>query len=145
MPTDNQLFVIRDSSIHGKGAFASYKIAIGTRIVEYIGEKISKEESIQRCAQRNDYIFYLNADFDLDGNVLENFARFLNHSCSPNCSAELIEGRIWIVALRDIESGEELTFDYGYDLEFFREHECHCGAPNCCGYVIAEELRKKDS
>jgi SET domain-containing protein len=134
---------IAPSSIHGTGAFAEQFIPSGQKVLQYIGEKISKRESVRRCSENNEYIFFLNEEFDLDGNVPENQARFLNHSCSPNCVAELMDGEIWILARRDIHSGEELTFDYGYDLEFFREHPCHCGAPNCCGYVLAESLRKQ--
>src|SRR6185436_12484213 len=68
---------------------------------------------------------------DLDGEVAWNPARWLNHSCAPNCDAEWIEGRIWIVARRAIRAGEELTFNYGYDLEDYREHPCRCGSPDC--------------
>ena len=77
---------------------------------------------------------------DIDGSAGWNPARYLNHSCSPNCDAELINGHIWIVAQRDIACGEELTFNYGYDWEDYREHPCRCGAPGCVGYIIAEEF-----
>src|SRR5204863_4559203 len=77
---------------------------------------------------------------DLDGNMAWNLARFVNHHCEPNSEAQLIEGRIWIVAIRDIPSGEEITFNYGYDLESYREHPCHCGAKSCVGYIVAEEF-----
>jgi hypothetical protein len=129
----------RPSLIHGQGAFAQRPIAAGTRVIEYIGEKIDKRESILRCEQNNAYIFYLDEDFDLDGNVSWNPARLINHSCSPNCDAELDEGRIWIIAQRDIAAGEELTFNYGYSLDEFREHPCRCGASECIGYILAEE------
>ncbi len=142
MSVIDEMFVVGDSSIHGKGAFAVRSIPVATRIAEYRGEKISKAESAKRCEEQNDYIFYLDETFDLDGNIPGNRARFLNHSCEPNCVVEKIDGRLWIVAARDIPSGEELTFDYGYDLEFFRDYPCRCGAAKCCGYVLAEELRK---
>ena len=67
-------------------------------------------------------------------------ARFLNHSCAPDCEAELENGRIWIVAKRDIKAGEELTFNYGYDLDDYRNHPCRCGAPDCAGHIVAEEF-----
>ena len=135
--------IVKDSPIHGSGGFAGTDIHTGTKLIQYIGEKISKAESLRRCESKNDYIFYLDEEFDLDGSVETNIARFLNHSCSPNCEAQRIDGQIWLVSLRDIRAGEELTFDYGYDLEFFREHPCRCGAPNCYGYVLAESLRPK--
>jgi hypothetical protein len=86
------------------------------------------------------YIFEIDDEFDLNGNVDWNPARFLNHACAPNCESELDEGRIWILALRDIPAGEELTFNYGYGLEDHHEHPCHCGAPACVGFIVAEEF-----
>ena len=76
----------------------------------------------------------------LDGKVDWNPARLLNHSCSPTCEAEEDDERIWIVALRDIKAGEEITFNYNYDLQDYQEHPCRCGAPNCVGYIVAEEF-----
>jgi len=75
-----------------------------------------------------------------DGAVGWNPARFINHSCSPNCDAELIEGQIWIIARRAIPSGEEITFNYSYDLDDYLEHPCQCGSPDCVGYIVAEEF-----
>ena len=72
--------------------------------------------------------------------VDDNPARYLNHSCQPNCEARLIRGGIWMVALRDIPAGEELTFNYGYDLTDWRSHPCRCGAADCVGYMVAEEF-----
>ncbi len=130
----------RISSIHGTGGFATTHIPAGTRLIEYVGEKIDKREANERCCQNNEYIFCLDETFDLDGNVDWNPARFINHSCSPNCDAELDEWRIWIVARRPIEPGEEITFNYGYDLENYKEHPCRCGASNCVGYILGEEF-----
>jgi len=129
------------SPIHGIGGFAKGFLPAGTRIIEYVGERISKSESLARCCDGNAGIFHLDDTWNLDGNVLWNPARHLNHSCAPNCDAECIQGRIWIIAKRDIQAGEELTFDYGYDLDDYRDHPCRCGAPNCCGYIVAAELR----
>lgn len=128
------------SPIHGTGVFATVSITAGTRILEYLGEKIDKQESLRRCELNNEYIFAVDEHFDLDGNVGWNPARFVNHSCDPNCDAERIEGRIWIVARREIGAGEELTFNYGYDLENYREHPCRCGAANCPGFILAAEF-----
>ena len=116
-------------------------IAAGTRLIEYVGEKITKAEASRRCEQDNEYIFTLDDEFDLDGNLSWNPARFINHSCAPNCETDIDDqGRIWVEALRDIKAGEELTLNYGYDLEDYREHPCRCGAPECVGYIVAEEF-----
>lgn len=130
----------RQSDIHGQGLFAQTAIPAGTRIIQYTGERITKAESLLRCEQDNSYIFTLDDHFDVDGSVPENLARFANHSCSPNAESELRDGEIWIVALRDIAPGEEITYNYGYDLEEYRDYPCRCGSPDCAGYMVAEEL-----
>ena len=131
---------IRPSPIHGQGGFATRALSAGARVIEYQGELISKTESLRRCEQGNPFIFYFDEEHDLDGTAKENAARFLNHSCAPNCEAQKIGNRIWIVAARDIARGEELTFDYGYDLEDYRDYPCRCGSPNCRGYIVEADL-----
>lgn len=130
----------RPSSIHGWGGFANQKIPSGTRIIEYLGKRITKQESLRLCEQSNEYIFTLNELEDLDGNVPWNPARLLNHSCTPNSEAELASGQIWIVAVRDIPAGEEITFNYGYDLEGYQGYPCNCGSSDCVGFMVAEEF-----
>ena len=146
---ETALVCFHPSAIHGLGGFAKADIVAGTRAIEYIGEKITKAESLRRCESHNEYIFSLDETHVLDGNVPGNPARFLNHSCDPNCEAEPDSGRIWIVARRDIRAGEEITFNYGYDLDDYREHPCRCGAADCAGYIVAEEffghVRKQQS
>jgi SET domain-containing protein len=137
---ENSFVEFRPSAIHGMGCFAIATIPKATRVIEYVGEKIDKRESLKRCEENNEYIFNLDDNFDLDGNVGWNPAKFINHSCLPNCEAEWIEGRIWIATLREIFVGEELSFNYGYDLEDYQEHPCRCGSANCVGYVVAEEF-----
>ena len=134
-----ELVCFKPSLIHGLGGFATKLIQPGTMVIEYLGQKIDKRESLRRCSTNNEYIFYLDENFDFDGNVGWNQAKFINHSCAPNCEAELIDGRIWIVAKRAIQPEEEITFNYGYDLEDYREHPCHCGSACCVGYIVAEE------
>jgi SET domain-containing protein len=136
----NEFIEFRNSSIHGTGGFARVKIPAGARLVEYVGRKVDKQESLRQCELENPYIFYINEEFDLDGNVDWNPARFLNHSCAPNAEADAADEQIWIVALREIQPGEEVTFNYNYDLQDYDEHPCRCGAPNCVGYIIAEEF-----
>jgi SET domain-containing protein len=137
---ETELAGFRSSVIHGTGGYARRDMAAGTRVIEYVGERITKAESLRRCELDNQYIFELDEEVDVDGNVSWNLARFINHSCAPNCEVELDGGRIWILALRDIKAGEELTFNYGYDLEDYREHPCCCGSRDCVGYMVAEEF-----
>ncbi len=145
MMQNDGLIYIKDSPIHGKGGFARIPIAAGERVVEYVGRKIDKQESLRQCEAGNPCIFYLDEQHNLDGNVAENPARFLNHSCRPNSEARAMDGGIWIVAVRDIAADEEVTFNYSYDLEDYREHPCRCGAPECAGYIVAEEFFGKGS
>lgn len=141
------------SGIHGHGVYAETAIADGTRIIEYVGERITKAESKRREARRvTDQrkgreacvtIFNLNRRYDLDGRAAHNVARLINHSCAPNCRAEQIRGRIWIVARRDIAIGEELTFDYGYPLKDWSLHPCRCGARLCPGFIVDSRQRRR--
>jgi SET domain-containing protein len=136
----NEYLEVRQSIIHGTGGYARKAIPTGTQIIEYVGERIPKEESSRRCEADNEFIFTIDETWDLDGKVAWNPARFINHSCAPNCEAEWLESRIFINALRDIQPGEELTFNYNYDLEDYQEHPCRCGTPVCVGYIVAEEF-----
>ncbi|MGP8198856.1 MAG: SET domain-containing protein [Limisphaerales bacterium] len=128
------------SPIHGLGVFANVGLGRGARVIEYLGEKITKEESALRRERQNYCIFSLDDEFDLDGDFVWNPARLVNHSCAPNCEAECVNGRIWITALRDIPPGEEITFNYGYDWEAYEEHPCRCGAAECVGFIVAGEF-----
>lgn len=140
VPLAMESLEIRDSAIQGRGVFARVPIAAGTCVSEYVGEKITKDESLKRCQAENQYIFQLDETFDLDGNVEWNPARYINHACDPNCEAQLDEGRIFVFARRNIAPGEELTFNYGYDLADYRDHPCRCGAAECVSYIVAEEF-----
>jgi SET domain-containing protein len=136
----DSLICFKNSPIHGNGGFARADISTGARLIEYLGRKIDKQESLRQCELENPCVFSLSAECDLDGNVEWNPARQLNHSCAPNAEARNFDGRIWIVALRDIAADEEVTFNYNYDLQDYRDHPCYCGAPNCVGYIVAEEF-----
>lgn len=154
---DSEWCEVRRSGIHGRGLFATKKIPKGTYIIEYVGEKIGKDESNERGWAQIDhakatgdaavYIFTLDDDWDLDGKTPDNSARLINHSCDPNCEAFIDEDRIWIAALRKIKKDEELFFNYGFDLENYEDHPCYCGAKKCLGYIAGEDywpkLRKK--
>lgn len=149
-PTTSRFINVIHSKIHGNGVSAKCLIPKGTKIIEYVGERITKKESDIRAdivideASKNPtkgavYIFELNGRYDIDGNVPYNTARFINHSCDPNCETENYDGHIWIIALRDILEGEELSYNYGYSYDDFEKHECKCGSPDCLGYIVAEE------
>ena len=135
----NVLFEVRPSKIHGTGVFARVNIPEGTQVLEYVGERLSKEESLRRRQDGNFFIFTVTDEFDIDGDVEWNPARFINHSCAPNCEAQEEDEHIWIIALRDIAAGEELSFNYGYDLADYEDHQCQCGATACLGFMVAEE------
>lgn len=140
MTAASELLDFKPSPIHGTGGFALRDIAARTRVVEYAGEKIDKQQSLARCQRGNPCIFYLDEQWNLDGSVEWNSARFLNHSCSPNCEADLIDGQVWIVTKRAVAAGEEVTFNYGYDLIDYEEHACRCGERACIGFIVAEEF-----
>jgi SET domain-containing protein len=136
---NDPLVCFRDSAIHGRGGFARITIPANARVIQYVGRQIDKKEALRQCEMENPYVFFLDEEHDLDGNVEWNPARLLNHSFRPNCEAQSLEGEIWIVSLREIKTGEEITFNYNYDLEAYREHPCLCGAANCVGFIVAEE------
>jgi SET domain-containing protein len=137
-PLDHPLVIFQPSRIHGIGGFAWVDLRKGQRIIEYIGPKISKAKGRGEINSGNAYIFTLDEDYDIDGSVAWNPARFLNHSCAPNCESDIGRGRIWIYALRRINAGEELTYNYGLGLGGFEERPCNCGARACVGFMVDE-------
>ena len=130
---------VSTSRIAGQGLFAGQDIKKGTKIIQYIGEKILREESERRLAAGSVYIFGLNERDAIDGHTPKNTARYSNHSCDPNCHTEQFGNTIWIVAIRDIEAGEELTYNYGYEVNDEPAEPCHCGAKHCCGYILGSQ------
>jgi SET domain-containing protein len=143
----------RQSRIHGYGLFVTRRIPSGMRILEYLGARVDKAESTRRGNQQlrlakrrkggSVYIFEVNDEWDIDGHYEWNLARLANHSCAPNCEARNEGDRIWIYALRTLLPGEEITFDYGYDVQYYRDHPCCCGKPNCCGYIVKTDQRPR--
>ena len=136
---DHPLVVFKKSPIHGQGGFARAGIRKGKRIIEYVGKKLTKKEAEKALEDSNCYVFTVNDEFDLDGSVDWNPARFLNHSCNPNCESGVQRNRIWIYALKTIKKGEELTYNYGHGIDDYLDRPCLCGAKNCVGYMVAEE------
>lgn len=151
---DDSRIIIKSSPIHGTGVIAASDIKKGQEVIEYVGEIISKDEAEIRAENEINnnsqdpskgavYIFELNKVADIDGNVKWNPARFINHSCDPNCESETKNDCIIISAIKDIKKGEELTYDYGYDMDSYKDHPCRCGSKNCIGYIVAEKHKKR--
>lgn len=144
----NEWMELRRSPIQGLGGFAAVDIPKGTRIIEYTGEKITNAEADRRyddekMERHHTFLFILNQRTVVDAAYGGgNAARFINHSCDPNCEAVIERGHIWIDAIRDIPAGTELVYDYQYEddpdytAEDFRFYECRCGAPNCRGTIV---------
>ena len=148
----NEWLELRRSPIHGLGGFARRDIPKGTRIIEYAGEKISNAEADRRyddeaMKRHHTFLFILNSRTCVDAAYEGNEARFLNHSCAPNCEALIERGHIWIEALTDIPAGAELVYDYQYedDPEYTEEdlrfYACGCGAANCRGTIVKTRRR----
>lgn len=145
----NRYWTVRRSSIHNRGIFARTDIPKDAPVIEYLGERITKAESQRRgdaLASRSKktggaavYIFTLNQKYDIDGAKGRNPARYINHSCAPNCEAYIIRGRIWIHSLREIKAGEELTYNYGFDVDTWDDHPCRCGSERCVGFIVEEK------
>ncbi|HLG24147.1 MAG TPA: SET domain-containing protein-lysine N-methyltransferase [Candidatus Nanoarchaeia archaeon] len=146
--------IIKKSRIHNNGAFAKKDIPKSTRIIEYVGEIVAAGEGTKRSeaqfekAAKNhligqEYVFELDKKQDIDGSPLWNTARYINHSCTPNCRIEIKNDHIWIISKRKILKGEELYYDYGYDHEEYYEHPCKCGTKNCTGYIVGADYKKR--
>ncbi|MGB0327952.1 MAG: SET domain-containing protein [Akkermansiaceae bacterium] len=144
---------VRDSVIHGRGVYCCEPIKKEQYFIEYVGNRINKEESERRAWKQYEeheksgaaavYIFNLTKKWDLDGNVEWNPARLINHSCEPNSEAIQDGKRIYLQALRDIEVGEEITFDYGFDVECYEDHPCLCGTEDCIGYIVGKDYHEE--
>lgn len=143
-------FEIRRSPIQGKGAFATRRIRAGTRLIEYAGERLTPAQAEARYPdvpgeRHHTYLFAIDDDLVIDAAVHGNDARWINHSCEPNCDAVFEEGRIWIETITDVARGEELAYDYNQVLE--ERHTpaakarfpCHCGSKRCRGTMLARK------
>lgn len=145
-------FVLRKSPIAGYGAFATRRIRKGQRIIEYVGEIITQAESDRRYPDNgrdnhHTFLFEIDDVRVIDASYGGNAARFINHSCDPNCEAIDEEGRIFIFARRNIQPGTELAYDYSYAPEkgdtaaIAAQYPCYCGARRCRGTIM--ELPRK--
>jgi len=141
-----KLYRVKKSNIDKRGLYASKNIKTGEKIIEYIGRLISKKEAETNSKfdnKKDIYLFNINEKWDLDGDYRWNTARLINHSCNPNCEVEGKGLKLWIVAIKDIKKGEELSYDYGfsYSKEDLKNFVCRCGSKKCCGYIVRESSR----
>jgi hypothetical protein len=150
------LVEVRHSPVHGYGVFALRRIRKGTTIMEYLGDRVSHEEADSRYENKdiNDnhtFLFTVDSKTVIDGGVGGNDARFINHGCDPNCASASHKKRIYVEAVRTIQPGEELAYDYQIERdpedppnvdEIFA---CRCGAATCRGSMLVprKKLRKK--
>ncbi len=137
--------IIRSSAIHAAGCYTTTAICKGARVAEYDGPRLSKEEA-DACYEELPitYLFGLgDGSIVIDGHCM---AMFINHSCDPNCETEEVDGRVWIMAIRNIAPGEEITYDYCLYDGGDDEAVCNCGAKKCRGTMYSrEETRKRRS
>ncbi len=140
--SDARRIQVRKSGVHGKGVFALQPIREGERIIEYTGEIIGWPEALRRhphdpADPNHTFYFSIDDEHVIDANVGGNASRWINHACDPNCQADEADGRVFINALRDLQPGEELFYDYGliiderYTPKLKKEYECRCGSGNC--------------
>ena len=144
----------RGSGIHGRGVYATRSIKKGTRIIEYLGERISHAEADRRYARKGEddghtFLFIASRRTVIDAGVNGNDARFINHSCNPNCETVIENGRVFIEAIRRIKPGEELGYDYQLTWESTDDpvelalYACRCGATHCRGTMLDREPQDK--
>tara|TARA_B100002019_G_C21108168_1_gene517014 strand:+ start:65 stop:544 length:480 start_codon:yes stop_codon:yes gene_type:complete len=138
-------FYRKKSGINNWGLFSGKSYGKGDRIIEYKGKKYTHkqvEEDERFDNSKAIYLFTLNKKTVLDGDIKSNIAKFINHSCNPNCEVDIIKGKIWILAARDIKKGEELSYDYAFSFDKdFKQFPCKCGSKNCCGYIVRDDQR----
>jgi SET domain-containing protein len=140
-----QKYFRKKSGINNLGLFAKTDIKKGEKVIEYKGKKFTHkqvEENDRFDNSKAIYLFTLNERYVLDGDTITNTAKYINHSCDPNCEVDIIKGKIWIIAIKDIKKGNELSYDYGfgYDKDF-RQFPCKCGSKICCGYIVRDDQR----
>jgi SET domain-containing protein len=150
IPDGNSLFEIRASPIQGLGAFATRRIPAGTRLIEYAGERLTPAQADARYPdvpgeRHHTFLFAIDDEWVIDAAVDGNDARWINHSCDPNCDAVVDDGRIWIETTQTVQRGEELAYDYRLVLEerhtpaAKKLYPCHCGTPRCRGTMLARK------
>jgi SET domain-containing protein len=141
---------LRRSGIHGRGVFARVPIPAGVRLIEYRGKRITNAEADALYPEDlsrpyHTFLFAIDGDVVIDAGRGGNMARWINHSCDPNCDAVIDDGRVWIESVRDIAPGEELTYDYNFILDerhtpaLKKRYPCACGTKSCRGTMLAKK------
>ena len=141
------LIEVRNSPVHGSGVFALRKIRKGSTIIEYLGDRVTHEEVDERYADKLDtdshtFLFTVNSKIVIDAGSNGNDARFINHSCDPNCESTIKKKRVFIEAIRTIEPGDELAYDYQIQRDpddppnVDEVFACRCGAEKCRGSML---------
>jgi SET domain-containing protein len=134
---------VRKSGVHGHGVYATRFIPKGRRIIEYTGERVSWEAAPDDKDSPHTFNFGLENGDVINPEIGGNDARWINHSCNPNCEAIEEDDRIFIHAMHDIQPGEELFYDYALEIDepvteqSKRKFACHCGSPNCRGTMLS--------
>jgi uncharacterized protein len=143
---------VRSSNTHGKGAFATQRIPKGRRIIEYIGERMPWGDASEDPEDPHTFLFGLSDNnLVINAAIGGNDARWINHSCDPNCEAVEERGRVFIYALRNLRPGDELFYDYALVIdeprtpEMEKQFECHCGARKCRGTLLAVEEEEEEA
>jgi SET domain-containing protein len=146
----------RRSGVHGKGVYAVMDLAEGETLIEYVGEIISWEEALNRHPHdptdpNHTFYFHIDEEHVIDAKVGGNSSRWINHSCKPNCEAEIENDRVFIRAKKNIAAGKELFYDYGLVIdephtpELLKQYPCWCGAKKCRGTLLAPQKKGKKS
>lgn len=152
MPRKRPLYEIRRSAIQGRGVFAARRIRAGQRIIEYAGERITPDEADRRyedekMKRHHTFLFSLDKNTVIDGNKRGNDARYINHSCEPNCEAVTVGKKIYIYAKKNVQPGVELAYDYKYEWSSARRdaelYKCECGSVKCRGTIMKPKPRKR--
>ncbi len=144
----------RRSGVHGKGVFALINIPKGEVIIEYKGDVITWQEAQDRhphnpLEPNHTFYFHINEEHVIDGGVNGNSARWINHSCNPNCEADEIGEHVFIKSIKNIKAGDELNYDYGliiderYTPKLKAEYPCWCGSKKCRGTLLAPKRGKR--
>ena len=133
---------VRESGVHGRGVYAMQFIRKGMRIIEYAGQRVSWERAPDDPSDPHTFNFGLENGDVINPEIGGNDARWINHSCNPNCEAIEEDDRIFIYAMRNIGAGEELLYDYRMQIDepitdaARKKFACHCGASNCRGTML---------
>lgn len=153
--TNKPLIRVKKSAIQGRGVFAARRIRKGQRVIEYTGENIDQAEELKRgyddsaMSRHHTFLFKIDDEYTIDATHSGSIARYINHSCDPNCEAVWEDRQIYIEAIRNIQPGVELCYDYAFEHEGPLTEEdkalyfCRCGSDKCRGTILKPKRRRK--